>query len=173
MNSYNGGERRYTHLLACVFLAAILFLPVLVHGGSEACAGPLVSGKTGDMSMLYCVVAVLSVLLLIGGRMTREKLDSRFVGLFACIAVANCGYFLQAVSGSLAWAMMANRLSYLGSAYAILAFLMIMMDTCRIPRNGAVTAILFGISTAAFLLAASGDAFGLYYKAVALERIGA
>lgn len=166
----NSRRRKCIYLLACVFAAAIIFLPVPVRSAAEDCAEPLASGKTGNTSMLYCAVALLSIMLLIGGSLMKQTFDRRFMGLFACIAAANCGYFLQAVSASLPWAMMANRLSYLGSAYAILAMLLIIMDTCQVQRSPAVTAVLFGVTTAAFLLAASGDWLGLYYKAVALER---
>lgn len=66
---------------------------------------------------------------------------------------------------------MAIRLSYLGAAYSVLVMLLIIMDVCRIQRTGKLTALLVGLSTAAFLLAASDDWIGLYYEAVSIETV--
>ena len=127
--------------------------------------------KTGNMAIVYGAVAVMSVLLLVGYLLWEKKKESRFVALFSCVAVVNFGYFLQAVSNTLTGAMMANRLSYLGAAYSILVMLLIIMDVCQICRIKWVTGILVGISTLAFLLAASGDWLGLYYKAVSITIV--
>ena len=76
-----------------------------------------------------------------------------------------------AISRTLTGALMANRLSYLGAAYSVLVMLLIIMDVCRIQRTGKLTALLVGLSTAAFLLAASDDWIGLYYEAVSIETV--
>ena len=52
------------------------------------------------------VAVLLSVLLLIGYVLLEKKRDHRFMALFACVAAANCGYFLQSVSDTLIGAMM-------------------------------------------------------------------
>ena len=127
--------------------------------------------KTGNIVIVYGAIALLSVLLLLGYILWEKKKEGRFVALFACVATVNSGYFLQAVSNSLAGAMMANRLSYLGAAFSILVMLLIVMDVCQIRRRKWVTGLLIGISTFAFLLAASGDWLGLYYREVNIKTI--
>ena len=127
--------------------------------------------KTGNMALVYGAVAVMSVLLLVCYLLWEKKKERRFAALFACVATANVGYFLQAISHTLQGAMMANRVSYLGAAYSMLVMLLIIMDVCQVPRRKWLGRLLFGISTAAFLLAASGDVFGLYYEAVAIETV--
>ena len=127
--------------------------------------------KTGNMALVYGAVAMMSVLLLIGYLLWEKKKEKRFVFLFSCVATANLGYFLQAVSASLFGAMMANRISYLGAAYSMLAMLLIIMNVCQVNQPKLQKRILFGITTLAFLLAASGDWLGLYYKAVSIENI--
>ena len=161
-------------ILVCLiflFIAAILFFPVLLSPGADAVDAAVESGKSGNMAFVYSAIALLSVLLLIGYMLLGKKRDNRFVALFACVAAANCGYLLQAVSHTLAHALMANRLSYLGSAYSILVMLLIIIDVCQTAKRKWTTAILAGISTAAFLLAASGDWLGLYYEAVAIQTV--
>jgi DNA-binding CsgD family transcriptional regulator len=53
----------------------------------------------------------------------------------------------------------------------MLVMLLIIMDVCQIRRVKWVTGLLVAVSTLAFLLAASGDWLGLYYKAVSIETV--
>ena len=75
------------------------------------------------------------------------------------------------MSNSLSGALWSNRISYLGSAYLVLLLLLIIMEVCQCKPRKWVIITLVSISTAAFLLAASADLFGLYYRAVDLVRI--
>ena len=127
--------------------------------------------KSGNIAIVYSSIAVLSLLLLIGYLLWEKKKEKHFTFLFACVAVANCGFFLQSVVETLEGALWANRISYLGGAYFSLLMLLIVMDTCRIPRKTWMTHTLLAISTAAFLLAASGGWNDLYYKAVDIVKI--
>ena len=113
--------------------------------------------KTGNLTVVYGAIALLSVLLLICALFWRRKGNKFFIPLFACVSAANCGYFLLAASGTVTGAMMANRLSYLGAAYSILVMLLIIMDVCQIRRKKWATILLFCISTLAYGLAASGE----------------
>lgn len=128
-------------------------------------------GKANDLTIVYGVVAQLSVLLVVGYFIWERQKKRKFLLLYTCVAVANCGYYLQAVSGSLGAAMLANRISYLGAAYLILIMLLIIADVCRISMNKWVKAALIAVSTMAFALAASGDWLGLYYSQVSIEII--
>lgn len=127
--------------------------------------------KTGNMALVYGAVAVMSVLLFFSYLLWEKKKERRFTALFACVATVNVGYFMQAISDTLPGAMMANRMSYMGAAYSMLVMLLIIMDVCHVHRRKWLGNLLFGISTAAFLLAASGDWLGLYYKAVSIETV--
>ena len=127
--------------------------------------------KSGNMAIVYSAIAVLSVLLLIAYLLWEKKKEKRFVLLFTCVAAVNVGYFMQAISQTLAGAVMANRTSYLGAAYSVLVMLLIIMDVCQVPRRKWLEMLLFGISTAAFLLAASGDWLGLYYESVSIQTV--
>ena len=127
--------------------------------------------KTGNIAIVYGAIAVLSLLLLIGYLLWEKKKEKHLTLLFACVAVANCGYFLQSVVETLEGALWANRISYLGGAYLSLLMLLIVMDTCQIHRKKWVTYTLLTVSTAAFLLAASGGWNDLYYKAVDIVKV--
>ena len=169
MDFTNNYRSRRIICLVFLFIAASIFLPGLFAPGANADA--VDSGKTGNMVIVYSVLALLSVMILLGYLLLEKKKEIYFTALFACVAAINGGYFLQAFSRTLTGAMMANRLSYLGAAYSVLVILLIIMDVCRIRRTRWLTTLLVGISTAAFLLAASGDLLGLYYEAVSIKTV--
>lgn len=127
--------------------------------------------KDGVLSIVYGVVALLSVLILISYILFDKKKDRRFMTLFCCVATSNLGYFLLSICNSLAVAKLANAISYFGGAFSMLVMLVIIYDVCQMRKRKWLTWSLIGISTAFFALAASGDWLGLYYRAVSLEII--
>ena len=80
--------------------------------------------KTGDLTIIYGAVAVLSVLLFAAYFLWEKKRERNFLFLLGCVSAANVGYFLLAAAGSLAFAKAANVVSYFGSAYAVLAMML-------------------------------------------------
>ena len=128
--------------------------------------------NTGNMTMVYGAVAVLSVLLLIGYLLIEKKKERNFIFLISCVAIVNTGYFLLAAANSLRMAMFANGMSYFGAAYSVLAMMFIIYDVCQMKKRSWLRYALIGISTAAFALAASGDWLGLYYTSVDITSIG-
>ena len=128
--------------------------------------------NTGNMTMVYGAVAMLSVLLLIGYLLLEKKKERNFIFLIICVAIVNTGYFLLAAANSLRMAMFANGVSYFGAAYSMLAMLLIISEVCRMKKRNWLRCLFVGISTAAFALAASGDWLGLYYTSVDITSIG-
>ena len=152
-------------------LVGSLFLPSLALPVYAAGEYAVSSGKTGNTALVYGAVAVMSVLLLFVYLLWEKKKVKHLTLLFTSVAVANIGYFLQSVSHTLNSALWANRVSYLGSAYLILLMLLIIMDVSQIRRKPWMKRTLIAVSTAAFLLAASGGWNSLYYKAVDIVEI--
>lgn len=128
--------------------------------------------NTGNMTMVYGAVAMLSVLLMIGYLLIEKKKERNFIFLISCVATVNTGYFLLAAANSVRMAMFANGVSYFGAAYSMLAMLLIISEVCRMKKRKWLRCLFVGISTAAFLLAASGDWLGLYYTSVDITSIG-
>ena len=128
--------------------------------------------NNGNLIMVYGAVAVLSVLLLLGYLLFEKNKERNFIFLTGCVAIVNTGYFLLAVAHSLSMAMFANAVSYFGAAYSVLAMLLIISDVCQIKKWKWFKGVFVGISTAAFLLAASGDWLGLYYRSVDITSVG-
>lgn len=125
--------------------------------------------KYGVLSIVYGVVALLSVLLLISYFLFDQRKDRRFIALFCCVAASNLGYFLLSICHSLAAAKVSNAISYFGGAFSMLVMLLIIYDVCQMKKRKWLTWTLIGISFVFFALAASGDWLGLYYRSVSLE----
>ena len=123
------------------------------------------------MTLVYGAIAVLSALLLIGYLFLEKKKERNFLFLLTCVALVNGGYFLLAAAPSVRLAMIANAVSYFGAAYSVLAMLFIITDVCQMQKRYWARGLVIVISTAAFLLAASGDWLGLYYKSVRIVEL--
>jgi len=122
-------------------------------------------------SLVYGTVALLSVLLLVLYAMFDKRKKRLFLALFACVAIANCGFFMLSISKSLAAAKLANGLSYFGGAFSMLVMLLVIGKVCQMRKRQWIIWSLTGISAVFFALAASGDWLGLFYRYVALEII--
>lgn len=128
-------------------------------------------GNSGHLIPVYGMVAVLSLLMMAGYLLWEREKERKFMLLFLFVVIVNCGYFFQSVASNLSQAMLANRVSYFGAAYSVLAMALIIMDACQIPRKNWVGVSLVAVTTAAFALAASGDWLGLYYRSVSFQEI--
>ena len=120
----------------------------------------------------YGGIALLSLLLVVGYLVFEKKIEWKFVALYTAVFLANGGFFLLSVSRTLSMALFANRISYLGGAFAVLVMLLIIMDVCRFPcqKRGLIT--LCAITSVVFLVAATGGWLDLYYTQVSMQKIG-
>lgn len=145
--------------------ACLLSIPPLLMGGCAAAPE-----KTASLSTVYAIVAILSFLLLIGCFIINKK-NKWMLLLFASVVVVNIGYFALSVSKTLDAALMANRISYLGSVFLPLSMLMIILDAVDLRCKRRFAALLVFISICVFLVAASPGYLDIYYKEVSLEKV--
>ena len=127
--------------------------------------------KDGVLSIVYGVVALLSVLILSCYFVFDHKKKKRFLVLFSCFAVSNCGFFLLSICKSILVAKIANAMSYYGGAFSILVMLRIICEVCQMRKRKWLNWGLFAITLAVATLAAGGDWLGLYYRSVSLNII--
>ena len=128
--------------------------------------------KTTSMSVVYVITVVLSLVLLIGYCVLLKKKDAWFLLLFSSVFIVNTGYLCLSLSKTIEEALLANRISYLGSVFLPLAMLMIILAVVDIKYKKWLLCILFPITIFVFLVAASPGYLDIYYKSVTLENIG-
>lgn len=127
--------------------------------------------KTASLVGVYVATAIISFGLLLGYFLVIKKRELWFVLLFSCVFVVNVGYLCLAVSDTLETALMANRVSYLGSVFLPMAMLMIIAKAIKLKFNKALPYLLFVVGVLVFLIAASPGILDLYYKEVSLEFV--
>lgn len=143
---------------------AAVLLPVLLLSG---CAP---TEKSANLSAVYAVMAVLSLLLLIGCCLMQKK-NMWLILLFASVVIVNAGYLTLAISGTLEEALLANRISYLGSVFLPLSMLMIILEATGVRYAKWLPICLVIISLGVFLVAASPGYLDIYYKEVSIESV--
>lgn len=125
-------------------------------------------GGFSGMSMIYGILAGISLMLLIGYGALVKKKEMWLLLLFASIFLVNAGYFSLSISKTLEEALLANRIAYLGSVFLPFFMLMTIANVCHHPCKKWVVGILIGINVIVFLIAASPGYTDWYYKEVVL-----
>ena len=130
-----------------------------------------IGSKSGSMSILYIVTAIVSFLLLAGYCCLIRKKEPWFILLFSSVFVVNTGYLALALASSVSEALMANRLSYLGSVCLPMSMLMVIVNACRLNYRKWFPGLLVVLGAAVFLIAASPGYLDIYYKEVSLSTV--
>ena len=127
--------------------------------------------KAASMSVIYGIAAALSLILLVVYCSIVKKRDPWYVLLFASVMVVNIGYFALSISRELGEALLANRVSYLGSVFLPLSMLMIIVNATHIRFRKWVPGSLLCLAVVMFFIAASPGYLPIYYKDVAFEIV--
>ena len=149
-----------------IFAMAAPALCLLLTG-----CGP-VGNKGGTVSLIYGAATLLSVLMLAGYCLFIKKKDPWFLLLFSAVVVVDAGYLALSLSDTLAGALMANRVSYLGATLLPFAMLNIILDVSALRRPRWLMPLLTAAGTLVFLVAASPGYSDIYYKEVTLATVG-
>lgn len=131
-----------------------------------------VGEKASSVSVVYCVTAIFSVFIFLIYMFGIKRKNAWFILLFASVFVVNIGYFSLAVSKGLEEALLANRISYLGSVFLPMAMLLIILDSLKVRYGKLLPGILTGIGIIVFLIAASPGYLDIYYKEVSFVSVG-
>ena len=130
-----------------------------------------VGEKSASMSIIYGVMAVLSLGLLIAYICITRQRSIWFLLLYSSIFIVNLGYFVLSISRTLEEALLANRIAYLGSVFLPMAMLMIILNVCKLRYKKWLPPVLLAINAIVFLIAASPGYLDIYYKEVQLTFV--
>lgn len=152
---------RRTLISLSLLLSIMLFL-----SGCNA-----IGDKAGSISMIYGIAAALSLLLLVGYCSFIKKRDPWYLLLFASVIVVNIGYFALSISSGLGEALLANRVSYLGSVFLPLSMWMIIINSTHIRYRKWLPGMLLGLAVVMFLIAATPGYLPIYYEEVSFSVV--
>ena len=127
--------------------------------------------KTTGLWIIYGVTTMLSLVTLLGYTVTIRKKEPWLLVLFCSVFVVNSGYFFLSVSNTLAEALWANRISYLGSVFLPLSMTITILKLSKMKYPKWLTPVLLGISAVIFVIAASPGYCDVYYKEVSLVKL--
>ena len=150
-------------------ISAILFIITPLLLSFSGCAA--IGSKSASIAVVYGIMMLLALFMLIGYICIVQKKEAWLTVLFICIAVVNAGYFSLAVSSTIEEALLANRISYLGSVFLPISMLMVMLDLIKIKYEKWFSSILVSIGSVVFFIAASPGYLDIYYKEVTLITV--
>ena len=127
--------------------------------------------KTASLSVIYGIAAGLSLVLLVLYCSAAQKRDPWYLLSFTSILVVNIGYFALAISRGLGEALLANRVSYLGSVFLPLSMLMIILNATHTRYRKWLPYMLLSLAVVVFLIAASPGYLPIYYKTVSFAIV--
>lgn len=130
-----------------------------------------IGNKDSDMAIIYGATTLLSVFLLIAYCCGIKNKCPWYYLLLSSICVVNVGYLALSVSTVVEEALLANRISYLGSAFLPLSMLMIIWRVCNFKIKKYLIAPLLCITTFAFGIAATPGYSDIYYKSAKLISV--
>lgn len=117
---------------------------------------------------IYILSVFLSAALLLVYLFVSKIKNPSFIVLYSLIFVVNLGYFGISISNNLQLALMANRLSYLGSVFLPFIMLLIISDVLKIKLHIGFKLSLSFLGACVFLVTASQGILPIYYKQVSL-----
>lgn len=149
----------------CISTSLFLMLPGLL------CGCGVIGSKSFSLSVVYAACAVVSLILLCGYCLFERKKDGFFLLLLSSVLIVNSGYFSLSVSRSLEEALLANRISYIGSVLLPFSMLMSILDLTHIRRRKWMTILLLCISLAVFAIAATPGYCDIYYREATIAHV--
>jgi len=149
-------------------LLPIICIPLLLLSMTGC---KLAGDDVSAIVIVYLVTAILSLLLLVTYCASVKKKEVWFLLLFVSVFIVNLGYFCLSVSKNLPEALLANRISYLGSVFLPMAMLMIILKMSKLRYKKWLPGVLLGVCIAVFLLAATPGYLNIYYSEVSIENV--
>ena len=125
------------------------------------------------MSVAYGVIFALSLLLPIAYFPTVQKKQREpwLLLLFLCICVTDLGWLLLSLSQTLAAALFANKLAYLGQIFILLCMLMLISKLCDFTCPKWAVGALIGLGVLMFAAVMTTGYLDWYYRSVTLTEV--
>ena len=122
------------------------------------------------MQYIYGAIFLLSLIMLhlyfvfVRGKQNNPWLFS----LFVCVSVVNFGYMLLSLSKTVEFALIANKIAYLGQAFIILCMFMIIFKLCGFTLKKWLAISLLCIAVIMYAMVLTTGHLDWYYKSVDL-----
>lgn len=119
-----------------------------------------------NKTIAYVITSTIAFSLLIAYCVLVDNKEILFIFLFTAVFIVNIGYAFGSASSTLEEALLANKISYMGSVFLPLLMLIAIMDECRYKRNKFFLAVVMLISGGIFFLTMTPGYTPWYYESV-------
>jgi DNA-binding CsgD family transcriptional regulator len=119
----------------------------------------------------YAIMAIIAAILLLGYIALVRPKEPWLLLLYICVTIVNVGYFLLSVSPTLAFAIFANDLAYLGSVFLSMSMLLTIVKLCGFTAKKKLTITLIVLGGMMFAIIATSGILPWYYKEVSLVHV--
>ena len=150
-------------------LYSLLSIPLSLLFILSGCSA--IGDKSMSMSVIYIATTILSFLLLISYTCYSNKKNVWFLLLFTSVFVVNAGYLTLSISTNINEALLANRISYLGSVFLLMSMLRLILEACNFKYKRWTPLLLICVAIPIFLIAASPGYLDIYYKSASLVTV--
>lgn len=123
------------------------------------------------MTIAYGALLAVSLAFLIGYCALIRKKEFWLILLYICISVVILGYFLLSLSKTLSFALLANKLAYLGSCFLMPCMLITIAKLCGFKPRKWIIAVMLVVGFAMFGLICTTGYLPWYYKEVSLTHV--
>ena len=124
-----------------------------------------------SVTIIYGVLAFAALLIFALYSIIEKNREIWLLFLFLSVFIVNIGYFALSLSETLKEALLANRISYLGSVFLPMTMQMLMLKLLKYKYKSYLPLILLGFGIAIFIIAASPGYWDIYYKEVSLIKV--
>lgn len=125
------------------------------------------------MAAAYGVIFAFSLLLPVGYFLWVQKKQNEvwLLILYLCACVTNLGYLLLSLSKTVEFALLANKIAYLGQVLIIMCMFMIISKLCGFTYKKWVIYTLIGTAAVMFAMVLTTGHLDWYYKSVELIQV--
>ena len=125
------------------------------------------------MQYFYGSVFLVSLLLipLYFAFVRKKQNDPWLLVFFACVSVVNLGYTLIAMSGTVEFALLANKVAYLGQVLLPLCMFMLISKLCGYTYKVWFVGALLGAAAVLFAIICTTGYLDWYYTSASIEKV--
>ena len=120
----------------------------------------------------YAITLTLAIALLIAYSVMVRNKEFWLTMLYASVSVVNLGYLLMSLANTVELAVLANDVAYFGSVFLAMCMFLTIVRLCgfEVKKSHIITCVSLAVVMLAIIV--SAPMIPLYYKSVAIERIG-
>ena len=122
------------------------------------------------MTIAYGIILAVAVVLLVLYCTLIRKKEEWLLVLYACVCIVNLGYLLLSLSKTVEFALLANKIAYLGHIFSLISMYLTIAKLCGFYYTKKLPILLFSLGGVVFAMVCTTGYLPWYYKSVMLEQ---